>query len=217
MKIELNYINVKVWIIPIVLLIISAIAFSFLPHEIVCQWDFSGNVTNTANRIIVFAIPIILMVVLFTSNIIPIIDPKKEAYGKIRKEYNALHLFVLIVCFIGQIYMILNALGINIPLSTKLFSCISGGVFIFIGNILPKIPQNYLTGVKSVWAYNDENIWTKTQRFAGKLWFAAGLLMIILVFIPYSLSIIKNIIIVACVISPRIYSMVLHISISKTS
>lgn len=80
MKIELNFINVKVWIIPVVLLIISTIAFPFLPEEIACQWDISGNVTNTANRIVVFAIPIILMVVLLTGNIVPIIDTKKESY-----------------------------------------------------------------------------------------------------------------------------------------
>jgi uncharacterized membrane protein len=98
-----------------------------------------------------------------------------------------------------------------------LFSLIPGALFIFIGNILPKIPQNYLTGVKTIWAYSDENIWTKTQRFAGKLWFAAGLLMIILVFIPYSSSIIISIIILVGLISPRFYSMVLHVSISKKS
>ena len=59
-----------------------------------------------------------------------------------------------------------------------------GLLFMLIGNYLPKCRRNFTLGIKVKWALcNDEN-WSATHRFGGKVWVLAGLALLILAFIP---------------------------------
>lgn len=59
-----------------------------------------------------------------------------------------------------------------------------GFLFAVMGNLMPKIRQNYFIGIKTPWALEDEDNWRRTHRMAGRLWFAAGLLMMLLNVLP---------------------------------
>lgn len=59
-----------------------------------------------------------------------------------------------------------------------------GFLFAVMGNLMPKIRQNYFIGIKTPWALEDEDNWRRTHRMAGRLWFAAGLLMMLLSVLP---------------------------------
>ena len=45
-----------------------------------------------------------------------------------------------------------------------------------IGNYLPKVKQNNTIGIRVVWTLQDEENWSATHRFSGKLWVASGVL-----------------------------------------
>ncbi len=103
-------------------------------------------------------------------------------------------------------------------LNTKYFSIIFGLMFILVGNILPKIPQNYLVGIKTVWGYKNDDIWTKTQRLSSKLWIIAGFIMIISNFSPWNIHGILNLsLMLVLVIVPNIYGMILQRKIDNIS
>ena len=63
-----------------------------------------------------------------------------------------------------------------------------GFLFAVMGNLMPKIRQNYFIGIKTPWALEDEDNWRRTHRMAGRLWFAAGLLMMLLSVLPKILT-----------------------------
>ena len=67
----------------------------------------------------------------------------------------------------------------NIP---KVVCCMVAVLFIFIGNMMPKVKQNYFTGVKTPWALSNDVVWNKTQRLGGKAFFFGGILMLIAIF-----------------------------------
>lgn len=52
----------------------------------------------------------------------------------------------------------------------------TGILFVVVGNYLPKVKPNHTIGIRVVWALQDEENWSATHRFSGRVWMAAGVL-----------------------------------------
>ena len=52
----------------------------------------------------------------------------------------------------------------------------TGLLFMIIGNYLPKVKQNNTIGIRVVWTLQDEENWSATHRFSGKIWVASSIL-----------------------------------------
>ena len=52
----------------------------------------------------------------------------------------------------------------------------TGLLFMVIGNYLPKVKQNNTIGIRVVWTLQDEENWSATHRFSGKIWVASSIL-----------------------------------------
>lgn len=203
-----NYLNLKIWIIPIVGLVIAVISLFFLPDHIPIHWDNTGN-TQMASRYTILLVPAISMAVLALGHIVPVIDPKKEAYGQAARPYTAIHFIIMMLLLAVELFVIMTSLGVDMDAGT--FAYLAASVVIAaVGNYIPKIPPTYLTGVKTVWGYKNDAVWVKTQRFAGRLWFAGGLLLMILAFLRLRFPV--NLIIIAVlVVAPRIYGLIITV------
>lgn len=190
-----------------VMLIVAIVSLFYLPSEIAVQWNENG-VSNTASKFLVLAFPAlnVLFVVLHSQK-------SKEDTGR----FDFIGLLVSLILFAAQIIIILNSLGhidmlsINYRLLQTVALLIVGLIICVCGNHIPKFAKNYYCGVKSSFAFNDNNLWTKTQRFAGKIWFVLGLVIMLLSFIQWNgISFIALGIILLAIVSPRIYSRILY-------
>ena len=92
-----------------------------------------------------------------------------------------------------------------------------GGLFMFLGNYFQAIKPNYFIGIRTPWTLENENVWRKTHQLGGKLFFIAGLLIMILPFVlhQYFHEIFLTIIFSAALI-PVIYSYILSKQEEKT-
>lgn len=52
----------------------------------------------------------------------------------------------------------------------------TGLLFVVIGNYLPKVKPNHTIGIRVIWTLQDEENWSATHRFSGRVWMAAGIL-----------------------------------------
>ncbi|TFW22382.1 SdpI family protein [Massilia arenosa] len=89
---------------------------------------------------------------------------------------------------------------------------VTGILFIGIGNVMGKLRWNYTVGVRTPWTIANERVWDKTHRFTGRLWVAAGLLMLAAPWVPMLGSHQPAMIIAAaaiCVIVPVVRSYLL--------
>ena len=90
------------------------------------------------------------------------------------------------------------------------FSWICAGiglVFMVIGNYMPKTRMNATLGIKTRTTYSSEENWNATHRFAGKLWFWSGLVLIPGGFLPGDLATGLMILVMAVmVLLPMAYS-----------
>lgn len=57
-------------------------------------------------------------------------------------------------------------------------------LFIIIGNFLPKLKKNRVTGVKTKYSQSSDDAWMKSQRFGGRLLVIGGITSLIVCLIP---------------------------------
>ena len=54
-----------------------------------------------------------------------------------------------------------------------------GLLFLFIGNIMGKVKPNFFMGIRNPWTISDPDVWNRTHRLGGGLFFLAGLVTVI--------------------------------------
>ena len=138
-------------------------------------------------------------------------DPKKASYKKFKKEYYLIFLLVSLLMLFIELYTIAVSLNMKVFNIKMLMPGAVGLMFVVIGNLMPKFKQNFYAGIRTSWTLADEEVWFKTHRLGGKVWFIGGLLMILTVFMPNALkSIIFFGTVLALVLIPIIYSYVIY-------
>ena len=97
-------------------------------------------------------------------------------YFSAEKEHSALH-----STFAGLLVTVLvygYALGASFSIARIVWVFV-GVIFAAVGNYLPKIRRNTLTGIRLPWTLMDDAVWNKTHRFSGPVWVLGGLLLIV--------------------------------------
>lgn len=84
-----------------------------------------------------------------------------------------------------------------------------GLVFTVIGNYMPKVTRNYTVGIKLPWTLASEDNWNRTHRFAAPVWVLGGLVLLALGIAGLPSMIPVIVVLVAMVVLPTGYSMIL--------
>ncbi|MFL7943721.1 SdpI family protein [Priestia megaterium] len=183
------------------------IALPHLPATMPIHWGANGEADGFATKINAMILTVGIMVLIyFVIAFVPRIDPRKENYKYFSKTYNILLNAVLLLFFFVNMSTILQGLGYNVPMS-YIAPIMAGLVFIIIGNYLQRVRSNYFMGIRTPWTLSNENVWKKTHRLSGKIFFIGGLLILISAFLPDGYkSVIMWGSIVLCVAVPYLYS-----------
>ncbi|MEH7519444.1 MULTISPECIES: SdpI family protein [Priestia] len=183
------------------------IALPHLPATMPIHWGANGEADGFATKINAMILTVgIMALIYFIIAFIPRIDPRKENYKYFSKTYNILLNAVLLLFFFINMSTILQGLGYNVPMS-YIVPVIVGIIFIIIGNYLQRVRSNYFMGIRTPWTLSNENVWKKTHRLSGKIFFIGGLLILVSAFLPEEYtSIIRWVTIVFCVVVPYLYS-----------
>lgn len=178
-----NKISLIRWLIVLAVCAAALYFYPRLPDTIPAHWGFNGNIRyDSKETIFIMPLATMLMAVLFP--IMRKIDPKSENYSKFSKFYDAFSI-VMELFMTAMMAVILVETYYPGTINMKTFVLILIGLlFVFLGNSMPRVRHNYSMGVKTPWALNDENNWTKTQRLGGKCFFASGLIALICAFLP---------------------------------
>lgn len=201
--------NWKLLILPILNLLVVICLLPMLPEKIPIhfnyQWEIDGY--GTKNNLLLMPVLLISFCLLF--QLLPHIDPLGKNYVRFKKKYDytfiALSLFMLGMQFI----IVMSAYSVDFIQPDVLFQVMFGLLFMYLGNIFPKIKHNYFLGIKTPWAICSEENWTMTHRFGAKLWFIGGFLAVVMVVLPKQLrSAFMFIDLMIIAIVPIIYSFI---------
>ncbi len=211
-------INKKKGIISSILILLPAVVglalWNKLPDSIATHWGFNGVADGFSSKpVAVFLLPFILLAIHWLCLYITIKDPKQKMQSD--RVFDIVYWIMPIISIFanGMTYLVASGQSYNFVLSLPL---LIGILFIFMGNMMPKIRQNHTLGIKLYWTLISEENWQKTHRFTGKVWVIGGFIMLISIFLPTNL--VMYVAIFAFLISivpPFIYSYCVHRSLVK--
>lgn len=200
-------------IIIMIPMLVGILYYNKLPNSMATHFG-TGNEPNgwSSKPFTVFIFPLLLLALQWFCAVMMDVDPKKK---NISKKMKSLSLWIVpavaIVCCVS-IYG--YALGYDIKTGT--IACLfTGGLFIIIGNYLPKCKQSYTVGIKLPWTLSSEKNWNQTHRFAGWLWIICGFVIAINAF--YENVYVLFVTIAVMVIVPFVYSFAIYVKDKKQS
>ena len=152
---------------------------SRLPAQVPIHWNLDGTVDYApAWNLWLLAALSPALALLF--QFLPRIDPRRANYEKFQGRYDtfsmALPLLLLVLTAITLSETFYPG-RINVGRATGL---LIGVLFLFIGNMMGKLKSNYFIGCRTPWALADPDVWNKTQRMGGYVFFITGLAAVLL-------------------------------------
>lgn len=199
----------KTWIVVALAVILAIVGILIMPDTIPTHFGPSGEPDAWGSKFTVLLYPAIL--VLVTVLAVPMIklDPKQDNYERFSKYYYNFFLGFALFFLAMEAANIAIAMGAAINVGS-IICFVTGVLMFFVGNMMPKIKQNFFFGIKTPWALTDEENWFKTHRLGGKTFAAGGIAIMIAAFIPGESKIwILLAVVLVMVFVPFVYSYVI--------
>ena len=199
----------KTWIVVVVAIIIAIVGIIIMPDTIPTHFGPSGAPDAWGSKYTVLMYPAILVLVSVLAVPMIKVDPKMENYGRFSKYYYDFFFGFALFFVAVEVANIAIALGANINVGS-IICFIAGVLMLFVGNMMPKIKQNFFFGIKTPWTLTDEENWFKTHRLGGKTFAIGGVVMMIAACIPgeFKIWIVLAAIIIMTMV-PLVYSYML--------
>jgi uncharacterized membrane protein len=157
----------------------SAVVYPRLPETIPTHWNMDGQPDGWSGRAFGALItPVILLGMWALFRLLPAIDPRGANYAKFGGAFEAI-IDSLMLFLLGMHIVLLRA-GLGYPVQIERIVPFGVGVLlIVIGNLLPRCRPNWFVGIRTPWTLSSDRVWEKTHRFGGRLFVAAGFLIVI--------------------------------------
>lgn len=190
-------------ILPILYLLIN---WSSLPDQMPIHFELNGDPNGYGSKLTYLIMPPAIYLLML---VLPLIDPRKSNYEIFSVTYYKLRIILglffgiitMVICY-NQIHGI-EKLGLFIPIFVFL-------LFTLLGNYMGTIRPNYFIGIKVPWTLNNDEVWTRTHKLAGKLWFwggIAGVLALLIIQDPFFVLIP---ILFVIIVVPIVYSYLIY-------
>lgn len=202
-KLIQELILIVVTLLPVLYLVVN---WNLLPESMPIHFDAQGQPNGYGSRMVYVWMPVGLYLLML---VLPKIDPRKANYAVFAGSYFKIRLIMAI--FIGMINALViwgvvnnsNSIHKFIPLTIFL-------LLMLIGNYMGNFRPNYFVGIKVPWTLNSDEVWIRTHKMAGKLWFWGSLAGMALYFVVDKPEWVFLPLLVILVVVPIVYSYVIY-------
>ena len=194
--------------LPIIYLLVN---WSVLPDRLPVHFDGNGEPNGYGSKLVFIFLPLGLYLLLI---VVPFIDPRKSNYELFSSTYFKIR--IILSAFLGLLNTVviynelhgISKIGSFVPISVFILFTLLG---IYMGNISP----NYFVGIKVPWTLNNDEVWIRTHKLAGKLWFWGGILGIVSLFFVKNAALVMLPIIIVITVVPIVYSYIIYQKIAN--
>ena len=190
-------------IVTVLPMLIGVILWNQLPDTMATHFGSDGTPNGWSSKwFAVFGLPAFLVIINILCTLITENDPRRSRYPE--KMMKIVYWICPVISWICMLGIYGHELGVVTADMWDYMYLLVGGIFVVIGNYLPKVKQNYYLGIKLPWTYASEENRNKTHRLGGKVWVIGGLLFMLNFFLK--IKGIEIVLIFAMVLIPTIYS-----------
>lgn len=149
-----------------------------LPEEVPLQWNLSG-VARYGSRWELIPFAGLNLLIGFGLPLLAKIDPKRRNDSQFSAIQASMIFMVelFLTALIG--FVLLEAMRPGTISMLKAATILLGILFIWLGNLMPKVRQNFFMGIKTPWTLENRAVWFKAQRLGGKGLFFGGCLLVV--------------------------------------
>ena len=167
------------WGVVILAWVLALLALPHMPEVIPVHWGLHGEPDGFAGRLpAVLGLPVLTTLFMGLFLVIPRFDSVRISLTPVRDSY-ALVILATVSMLLGvEVMALLIGLGVNVPVVTVI-PVLIGLLFIVMGSIMPHIGRNKTIGIRLPWTLASEEVWKKTHEYGGKIFTAAGVVVVI--------------------------------------
>ncbi|MEX0875116.1 MAG: SdpI family protein [Actinomycetota bacterium] len=202
--------------------IVGAFAFSLatysrLSERVPIHWNIEFEPNGYASKLTAaLGLPLLMLSMPVIVAILVKIDPRRTSHELHRDTLWAV--INLVIVMLGALHVLVLGLALGWRIdSARAFSILIGGLFVGIGNLLPRIRPNWFFGIRTPWTLSSDDVWRQTHRLGAWASIAGGLLLAIAGFQPVewfrSAAWIASIGLIAAV--PIVYSYVIWMRLGR--
>lgn len=175
--------------------LVYASIYRFLPPEIPVHYSFDGIADRFASKLSVEALLLcslgycgLLLGVLLRKMVLAMGKTQENSNTQTTAKLMAYNQTFLTIFFSAlSLYFISVMLQNSIPdtfFILRTAYLVLSVLFIIIGNYLPKLKINRVSGVKTKYSQSSDDAWMKSQRFGGRLLVVGGITSLIVCLMP---------------------------------
>ena len=162
-----------------ILIISWVVAFLYeptLPGQIAIHWNIKGEADGYIDKSIgIYMMPMTSTVIYMLFLVLPKISPRGFRLDNVKNVLGILLLTILSLDFIIMVMMFEATLSPEFNITQWTYFLV-GVLFVVLGNYMGKLPKNFFIGIRTPWTLVSDEVWFKTHKLGGRIFFATGLL-----------------------------------------
>ena len=163
------------WLLALLPLVLVAVFYSRLPDQVPMHWGFDGEINRYGSKNELWLTGALGPLFALLFQFLPRLDPKKRNYEKFHTCYEAFALVLVAFITVMMGVALLESFRPGTVFVGRVVSALVGSLFVFIGNLMGKVKPNFFLGIRTPWTLSDPDVWNRTHRLGGGLFFLAGL------------------------------------------
>ena len=163
------------WLLALLPLLLMAVFYARLPDRVPMHWGFDGEIDRYGSKNELWLIGALGPLFALLFQFLPRLDPKKRNYEKFHTCYEAFALVLVAFITVMMGVALLESFRPGTVFVGRVVSALVGSLFVFIGNLMGKVKPNFFLGIRTPWTLSDPDVWNRTHRLGGGLFFLAGL------------------------------------------
>lgn len=167
--------------------IVSVVAYPFLPPMVPTHWNAASQVDGSMPKLVACLLwPAIGLVLVLFYQFLPKLGPVVSDQRGMRGFLGIIAPATILLLLVIQ--LVSFAVAFNIAVDVTMITGVAvSSLFILIGNYMGKLRRNFWAGIRTPWTLASDLVWERTHRFGGWLFTLAGIVGLILSFIPSNL------------------------------
>lgn len=166
------------WVVSLVPLMILTVIYGKMPETVPTSFGFDGTINAYGPKSTLWMLAGMGPLLALLFQFMPKIDPRKRNYEKFQKYYDSFAIFMELF-LLGTSCLIFTEIlrpgTVSIGRAVTVLVCL---LLILMGNMMGKIKHNYFFGIKTPWTLADPDVWNRTHRAGGRMWFLIGVVLL---------------------------------------
>ena len=163
--------------LPLILIVLLPFFYLiYIWEQVPMHWNIRGEIDRYGDKTELILLTVLLSSVTYVFFLVFKIDPK----NKLRKMGHKFHVIkFLMTTFMSVLSLVIIISIKNASLDNTNYYLLVGALYIVLGNYFKTIRPNYFIGIRTPWTLESENVWKKTHKLGGVMWFAGGIVVVL--------------------------------------